>query len=231
MKKIFLFTIACFILSFTLNAANNSYLNSNETPLIFIENGVEYAVFNNGQFDFNIIKRQNSNLNTHFNTGRNHNIYVRHNNYGAIVQIENTPIFYNNYQKVSRIGSIYINYNNYGLISSIGNLNIQYNSYRTAYTCRGSINRINYSYNPSSHVYRRPMAINNFFNSKFSRQNIHRKRTSNRYYSSINIQKSKHPKEIVKKTTSKSNKSYRKNSNSYQLNSTNNKYSNNNKRK
>jgi hypothetical protein len=65
-----------------------------------MENGIEFSIFKDGQFDFYLpnhgpsINVGGSIANFSFNTGFDYNPYVQYDSYGAIVQIENTPVFY-----------------------------------------------------------------------------------------------------------------------------------------
>lgn len=223
MKKLYIFLTGCLFLSLTVNANNTNNRNAHQTPFIFIENGIEYAVFNNGEFDFNIIQRPTTNINIHtrignlsFNTGRDYEPYIQTNRYGAIIQIERTPIFYNRYGKVNRIGSININYNYQGLVSSIGNLNIYYTNYGTVYNRRGYINRLNINYRPCYQSYKRPIRsravtytrprkqkniVNRYYNSRKHNNNYSNKKNRNYNFSKNNNNS-------VKKGNNKSSNKY-----------------------
>ncbi|WP_136481151.1 hypothetical protein [Cognatitamlana onchidii] len=129
---------------------NNGYGKS----YIFVENGVEFSVFPDGQFDFNILNNNSSlnisygspNVNISFNAGYNYNSSVQYDEFGAIIQIEHTPVYYDNYGRVIQAGNINIFYNNFGYVSRIGGLNVFYNRYNTFTHCTGYINIYNRSY-------------------------------------------------------------------------------------
>lgn len=160
MKKI-LFLLAGLILGgFTVNATNtniNSEYNFNNSygeRYIFIENGIEFSVFPDGQFDFNI-PRYHSNLNVNigspnvnisFNSGYNYNAYIQYDEFGAIIQIENTPVYYDYYGRVAQAGNVNINYNNHGFINRVGGLYVHYNNYNRFSHTSGFINRYNRDY-------------------------------------------------------------------------------------
>jgi len=55
MKK-FIFILCIFLFATTQTKANSINYYNNNQPIIFIESGVEYAVFENGEFDFNILQ-------------------------------------------------------------------------------------------------------------------------------------------------------------------------------
>lgn len=123
---------------------------------IFNEAGIEFSVFADGQFDFFIpnygpdvsVGFNSPGFALSFNSGFNYNPYVQYDSFGAIIQIENTPIFYDFYGRVNQVGTIVINYNGLGRVHRIGGLNIHYrnnvfwrydgfiNSYNRAYVWR-----------------------------------------------------------------------------------------------
>ncbi|NIJ46017.1 hypothetical protein FHR24_002495 [Wenyingzhuangia heitensis] len=241
MKKIFLFLASCFLITTIASATtNNSY---NNTPFIFIENGVEYAVFRNGEFDFNIInpKISRAHINTNFinisfNSGRNYTPYIQRNQYGDIVSIENTPIYYDYNGRVDRIGNVIIRYNRSGYVQAIGNLNISYTNYGRNYSYTGYVNRINYHYQPRSRHYQRPTrhhhsykAPNNNIRKQYSYNRTPIKKYPNRYYPNTTRNKTKsYSKKELKKQNSKKDNSYKErnskkkessNSSSYRKNS------------
>lgn len=240
MKKIYLLISGLLLLGISANANNSTNTYSNQDPFVFLENGVEYAVFNNGEFDFNIIPRKSANIsiNTHninlsFNSGRNYQPYIQKDRQGFITRINSTPIFYDRYGKVNRIGNIAIHYNYRGMVSSIGNLNVYYNNYGVVYHRRGYINRNNINYRPRYQFYKRTPVRktivyknSNKRNYKYYSKNNKKTNRSHKYYnkskSSNNSSKYKNKssgktKASPQKSTKK--ESYRQNSNSYRRNS------------
>ncbi|GGH41534.1 hypothetical protein [Mangrovimonas yunxiaonensis] len=172
-KLIYLFTaILCssFAVNATTNLDNNvatanysGYGNS----FIFVEGGIEFSIFPDGQFDFYMPQygpNVNVAINTpgvsiSFNSGYDYNGYVQYDAYGAIVQIEHVPVFYDFYGRVNRIGNIYINYNGFGFVSRVGGLYVHYrNRVFSHYT--GFINVYNrhYVYRPWHRHYVVPSA-------------------------------------------------------------------------
>ena len=110
-------------------ATNYRYGNS----FIFVEGGVTFSVYPDGEFDFYMDNRVNvgvgaqiGNVGITFNSGYNYNPFVQYDDYGAVIQVENTPIYYDYYGRVSQIGSVDIWYNN-GRVRRVGGLNIYYN--------------------------------------------------------------------------------------------------------
>jgi len=115
-NKILIF--ATFILvSFGVLATTNtsiynpySYTNSYGSSFTFNEGGITFAIFQNGEFDFYINQRRGvsfgyhrNNINITFNSGYNYDAYVQYDGYGAIIQVENIPIYYDYFGRVTRI--------------------------------------------------------------------------------------------------------------------------------
>ena len=174
MKKITLLfiSIISFILS-PLTFANvkndvmhtsNSYYSSYGKTFTFSEKGITFSIFQNGEFDF-YINRSNvintsltlGGISISYNSGYNYDAYVQYDDYGAIVQIENVPIYYDYYGRVTRIGGVKLNYYNRRL-SRIGGLGIYYNPYGYYSHHTGFINSYNlvYAYHPYHSYFSRP---------------------------------------------------------------------------
>lgn len=138
---------------------NYRYGNS----FIFTENGVTFSVYPDGEFDFYIDNRVNvgvgariGNVGITFNSGFNYNPFVQYDDYGAVVQVENVPIFYDYYGRVSQIGGVDVWYRN-GRVRRLGGLNVFYNGgVFSHYT--GFINIYNrgYVYRPFHRWFARP---------------------------------------------------------------------------
>jgi hypothetical protein len=162
--KRFIYFLAGFVLFSTTAWAKHSnsnfdnsistYWNFNQTQsFIFMDNGIEFSVFQDGQFDFFMpnygpqinIGFEINNLNFSFNTGFNYSPFVQYDSFGLIIQIENTPIFYDAFGRVNQIGNVPVYYNNFGFVNRIGGLNIYYinNIY---WRHRGFINSFNRAY-------------------------------------------------------------------------------------
>src|SRR5690606_35407670 len=86
------------------------------------------------------------------------NPYVQYDDYGAVIQVENVPIYYDYYGRVSRIGDINISYNN-GRVYRVGGMYVYYNprGYYSYHT--GFINVYNryYVYQPYYNYFARPV--------------------------------------------------------------------------
>ena len=145
-----------------VDATNYNYGNS----FIFVEDGVTFSVYPDGEFDFYIDNRVNvgvgaqiGNVGITFNSGYNYNPFVQYDDYGAVIQVENTPIFYDYYGRVSQIGNVDIWYNN-GRVRRIGGLHVYYNggvfSHYTGYI---NIYNRGYVYRPFHRYFARPSCI------------------------------------------------------------------------
>ncbi len=119
---------------------------------IFVEGGITFSVFPDGEFDFYLNNRKYfganvnlGNVNISYNSGYKYDAYVQYDDYGAVIQIENTPIYYDFNGRVSRIGAIDIYYNN-ARLHRVGGLYVYYNTYGAFSHCTGYINTYNRSY-------------------------------------------------------------------------------------
>ena len=61
-------------------------------------------------------------INISFNTGYDYSAYIQYDHYGAVIQIENTPIYYDYYGRISQAGNVHVNYDYRGRVSWIGNM-------------------------------------------------------------------------------------------------------------
>jgi len=143
-------------------ATSNTYRNNNS--FIFVENGITFSVYPDGEFDFYIDNRGGINANVNFghtnitfNSGYDYNPYVQYDDYGAVIQIENVPIYYDYYGRVTQIGDVNINYNS-GRVSRVGGLYVYYNNRGLYSHHRGFINvhNRNYIYSPFHSYFVRP---------------------------------------------------------------------------
>ncbi len=156
MKKLLLALVTLTLFG-TVSA--NTFPNHTRTSnsFVFSEQGIEFAIFKDGQFDFNVLRqRQNfiqfsnhNGINISFNTGYNYNAYVQYDNYGAVIQIENTPIYYDYYGRISQAGNVHVKYDYRGRVSWIGNMRINYDNYNNS-QCNGYVNRQHRYYTPSA---------------------------------------------------------------------------------
>lgn len=148
MKKVLL--ILGLVLSFIQVEAKSTYNlpktnRYNQTSLQFVERGVEFVIFKNGEFDFNthpMRGTRRSGYNTTYGVPRgsryghhNRGVRIEHDYYGRVRRIGNTFINYDSRGRVKRIGTVYVSYNRRGLVRQLGGLHIFYTRYgRIAYT-------------------------------------------------------------------------------------------------
>ncbi|MFX0558010.1 hypothetical protein ACOCEA_14515 [Maribacter sp. CXY002] len=140
-------------------AIRNAYRYNNS--FIFVENGITFSVYPDGEFDFYIEDYVTGRRNgITFNSGYDYSPYAQYDDYGAVIQVENVPIFYDYYGRVSQIGDVDINYRN-GRVRRVGGMYVYYNNngfydYHTGYI---NIYNRNYVYRPYHRWFARP-AIN-----------------------------------------------------------------------
>ncbi|WP_046755537.1 hypothetical protein [Kordia jejudonensis] len=141
----------------TENGLTNRYRYAQ--PIQFVERGVEFFIFQNGEFDFNTHpvvynRTRRSSVNatygaprvrtrgTQFNT-RNIGVRVEHDRNGRVRRIGNLFINYDSFGRVKRIGSIYMRYHNrHGKIKQIGGLHLKYNRWGRLIRQIGSVKPI-----------------------------------------------------------------------------------------
>ncbi|WP_369049407.1 hypothetical protein [Tenacibaculum sp. UWU-22] len=102
--------------------------NHNKEAVTFTEHGVEFYVFFNGNFDFNVQYQNNryADYNGHrIRMEGPRRIFVKRDYKGRIRQVGNIYIHYDFRNNVTQIGSVHIDYN-YGLLARVGHLTIDY---------------------------------------------------------------------------------------------------------
>ena len=169
MKKLYLFLIFS-VIGLSVQAvpavAEDNYRRSYGDAFIFTEGGVEFAIFPDGQFDFfyhprlraNNFSIASPNINISYNAGYNYDPFIQYDDFGAVVQIENVPIYYDFYGRIVQAGRVQISYNHFGRLSRIGNLYLHYNPYNRFTGYSGYINARNpyYVHRPWHRYYMRP---------------------------------------------------------------------------
>jgi hypothetical protein len=147
MKKITLLVASIFLMGgIVANAADRNNKRSpvdfrNADPIVFVERGVEFYIFPDGQFDFNTRPstedmyykqgRRTSAVNKTYGRNanvqnRNYGVKVEHDNRGRVRRVGNVMINYDANDRVKRVGSVYMTYNRYAL-DRVGDLQIIYN--------------------------------------------------------------------------------------------------------
>lgn len=176
MKNLALFITVLFLGGTTVQATTttsnittlkSTYVNGYGNSFIFVEGGIEFSVFPDGQFDFYMpqygpnvsLGYSSASVSISFNSGYNYNPYVQYDDFGAIIQIENIPIYYDYYGRIIRAGNVDIRYNNYGRVVWVGGLHIYYNRYNVFSHYTGYINTYNryYVYRPWHSYYTVPV--------------------------------------------------------------------------
>ncbi len=117
---------------------------TNAQPITFVEKGIQFFVYPNGDIDYKILRRyrnQNNwgrNANNSPGTYRDRNPYnrfVQYDHFGRLKKVGSNYISYDRYNRVRRIGSVSIRYNRNGLVHQLGSLQVFYNRYgRIRYT-------------------------------------------------------------------------------------------------
>ena len=137
-------------------------------PIMFVERGVEFLVFPNGEFDFNTelvsapyqdnfyyrksrTKRGVVNVTfgapgTRYNYNRPHGVMILHDRFGRVRRIGNVFLNYDYKGRIKRIGSVYMTYR-HGRLKRVGGLTIRYNRHGDIVGTYGKVNRFNHGYN------------------------------------------------------------------------------------
>ncbi len=137
MKKITLLVASIFLLGGVVaHAADRNDRRAavdfrNADPIVFVERGVEFYIFADGQFDFNT---RPSTGEVYYKSGRrnatiqnrNYGVKVEHDNRGRVRRVGNVMINYDANDRIKRVGSVYMGYNRYAL-DRVGGLQIIYN--------------------------------------------------------------------------------------------------------
>lgn len=129
-------------------------------PVVFLERGIEFMVFPNGELDFNTEPSVNGGgrSGSYYRRGAtntaNRGTRVDHDSKGRVRRVGNVFINYDYAGRVKRIGNIYMDYGRYGL-TQIGYLRLMYDNYGHITGATGYINQANryYVYEPCSHSY------------------------------------------------------------------------------
>ncbi len=128
-------------------------------PIVFIEGGVKFFVYPEGDIDFKILRTRSRTRQAHYNWNRNihgapgshayYNPYrraVRYDYYGRLKKVGVNYINYDRYNRVRRIGTITVRYNRKGLLYEVGGLHIYYNKYGKIKYTEGNVHHIGCGY-------------------------------------------------------------------------------------
>jgi hypothetical protein len=137
----------------------------NDDPIVFVERGIEFYVFPDGQLDFNTRPTTSSGMyykskdrkgmNRTYgapndNRNGNYGVKVGHDSQGRVRQVGNVFLNYDVNDRVKRIGSVYMTYNRYAL-ERVGGLEIIYNRRGQIVDIVGSVKGgRGYAYNQNS---------------------------------------------------------------------------------
>lgn len=162
-------------------------------PIEFIERGIQFFVFANGDFDFNtrpddvqggyFYKTAGKRIAVSVRRPQNYGVLIEHDSFGRVRRIGNTFINYDFDNRVSRIGSVYMRYNRFAL-AQIGGLKLIYNRYGDLVDMFGSVkNTRNYGYSNGNNC------NNNSFNNYQNNPNYYNQNSGNNsdyYYRNSN---------------------------------------------
>lgn len=119
-----------------------------DEPIVFMERGIEFYVFHNGDFDFNtrpfdtqtsfIYRRGNS---ARANVAINYGVRIDHDAFGRVRRVGNTFINYDGFNRVNRIGTVFIRYNQFGL-AQVGGMHFVYNRRGALVSVHGFVNGV-----------------------------------------------------------------------------------------
>lgn len=146
MKTITLLAASILLTTSFANAQENRCLNASDSrisinknePISFMEKGIEFFVFQNGDFDFNT--RPNNNEGSFYfkSAGRrvttserrspNYGVLIEQDNFGRIRRIGNTFINYDINNRVTRIGTVFMKYDRFAL-TQVGGMKLIYNRF------------------------------------------------------------------------------------------------------
>ncbi|XLS27550.1 hypothetical protein ACJD0Z_10115 [Flavobacteriaceae bacterium M23B6Z8] len=111
-------------------------------PIKFVERGVKFFIFPNGEFDYTFVRpfnRRRGNGNVGFGTpgGRNGYVvnrpyrraHVRFDRFGRVNRVGNVPVRYDQFGRVFRVGTVFMNYGRRGLLNQVGGLDVRYNKH------------------------------------------------------------------------------------------------------
>ncbi len=129
-------------------------------PIVFVERGVEFLIFPDGNFDFNtdayreyyqnnFYRRNRRSVNTTYGAPysryhRNSGVFIAHDRDGKVRRIGNVYLNYDRFGRIKRAGTVYMNYT-YGrrhvTLSQVGGLRVHYNRWGEIVNAQGRVNR------------------------------------------------------------------------------------------
>ncbi|MDQ7959387.1 hypothetical protein [Flavobacterium lindanitolerans] len=177
MKKITLLVASILFVGNIANAETTHYLGEKkfsanldmDEPIAFVERGITFYVFPDGQFDFNTEptvandvfyyksgrRSSSANMNTTYGAPGVRNgqgVKIEHDSQGRIRRVGNVFVNYDAYNRIKRIGTVYMSYNRYAL-SQIGGLQLIYNRRGEIVDMVGSVKANDYAANNGNYYY------------------------------------------------------------------------------
>ncbi len=172
MKKITLIVASFFLVGGIANASEKVVFSDTnfisnfgfDEPISFVERGIEFYIFPNGEFDFNT-RPEDSHGNFFYksagrkvviNVQRNpvdYGVRIEHDDFGRVRRVGNTFINYDFNDRVTRIGSVFIKYNRFALVQ-VGGLKIVYNRNGQIIDFFGSVKNTRMAYIDGNRRYR-----------------------------------------------------------------------------
>lgn len=113
-------------------SAKKTTTNQYDEAVTFVERGIQFHVFLNGDFEFNSLTRNSKYYNYNGSTYNNNSLRVDRDYRGRIKRIGGNFIRYDYRGNVTRIGNIKLYYSR-GLLRRVGDLKISYNSWGEPY--------------------------------------------------------------------------------------------------
>ena len=139
-------------------------LFNNDRPIEFVERGVLFLVFPDGQFDFSTQPSAGSayyrgtRVNATYGIAGLGGTKVEHDAQGRVRRVGNVFINYDAANRVKRIGTVYMTYHR-NLLSQIGGMTLKYDRNGRLTDVRGNVNGIQavaYTYTPATYSYYGP---------------------------------------------------------------------------
>ena len=183
MKKFTLLVASMFLVGSMANASENPVFSDNNgngprygidyrnaEPIMFMERGIAFYIFPNGEFDFNTqptetgvyTRTRRGGVNATYSAPAtrgnvrgyytpNYGVRIEHDNFGRVKRVGNVFINYDSANRVKRVGTVYMSYNSFAL-SQVGGLRIFYNRRGQIIDISGFVNNAsqNYTYAPYS---------------------------------------------------------------------------------
>lgn len=135
MKKGILILIGMFIMVSTVKANTNNEISNRieanyayNNAVNFIERGIEFFIFTNGDFDFNTLEENSYYDYNESRIKNNSHLRIDRDYRGRITRIENVFITYDFRGNVSRVGSVFMRYYR-DRLTKVGDLSVSYNRY------------------------------------------------------------------------------------------------------